>query len=219
MKIEIGRECPAVLKEEWIGKFDLFSPLEFVAGVPGPLSLITTRKENGLSNACFHAWGSFVGDGGGFFAILPGLCQHTHTYAHLQRDSEFCVNFLAPAHYDACMATIRCGDGCGPEDDADELLHAQLTPETAKTVNAPRVAEAFLVYECRVKSITDLSGAGKTALVVGEVLHAAAESGSRDLAKITGEDGFMFNIHSPADAVTGVIAPMGVAALSLVKTL
>jgi len=61
MKHEVGIEQPKNLTEDWPGKYDLFSWLEYAVTVPYPLFLITTRKANGAPNACLHAWGMLVG--------------------------------------------------------------------------------------------------------------------------------------------------------------
>ena len=177
MKIEIGTERPANFNEYWPGQYEIFSHFEYVTGIPHVLFAVTTFKENGLPNVNFHSWSSFQGDGDGFFAILAGLYQHTHAFADILRSGEFCVNFLAARVF---------------------------TEEKPAAVNAPRIAEAFLTLECRKEKVLDLSGAGKTALVIGRVLHAAAEEKfAHGLDDKYGPDGFMFNIHAPIDLITG----------------
>lgn len=199
MKIEIGTERPANFNEYWPGQYEIFSHFEYVTGIPHVLFAVTTFKENGLSNVNFHSWSSFQGDGDGFFAILAGLYQHTHAFADILRSGEFCVNFLAARHYDALERTIRHN-----ECDSDEFRTGGFTEEKAAAVNAPRIAEAFLTLECRKEKVLDLSGAGKTALVIGRVLHAAAEEKfAHGLDDKYGSDGFMFNIHAPIDLITG----------------
>lgn len=198
MKHEIGTEKPAQFKEEWPGQYEFFSHLEYTAGVPHALCLITTRKENGKSNACFHAWQCFAGDSAAYHAVVAGLSLSGHTYQNMLREKEFCINFLSAAQYDACSKTIEKN---GEEN--DELLDAGLTPEEGKTVKAPRVKEAFLTLECAFESAQDLSGKGIIALVVGRVTHAAAEEGFHALDKICSPEGFMFNVHAPKHPLTG----------------
>ena len=85
-----------------------------------------------------------------------------------------------------------------------EFRTGGFTEEKAAAVNAPRIAEAFLTLECRKEKVLDLSGAGKTALVIGRVLHAAAEEKfAHGLDDKYGPDGFMFNIHAPINLITG----------------
>ena len=55
--------------------------------------MVTTLKENGLANAAFQSWSSFTREGDGYYVIMSGIMKHTHTYANIKRDKEFCVNF------------------------------------------------------------------------------------------------------------------------------
>lgn len=51
MKREIAITQPDYLIEDWPGKYQVFSWLEYVITVPNPMFLITTRKANGAPNA------------------------------------------------------------------------------------------------------------------------------------------------------------------------
>lgn len=193
MKIEISKERPACYQEIYPGVFDIFSHFEFASAIPHVLFAVTTLKENGKPNVNYHSWSCFQGDNGGFFAILAGIYQHTHTYANLKRTGEFCVNFLSLKYMDNLNATIEKN---GIED--DEFLVGGFTVERALSVNAPRIKESFLSLECKVNQITDLSHAGTTALVIGEVQNMAVDSEyAGDMQKRYGEDGFMLLAHSP----------------------
>ena len=212
MKHEIGAQKPEHFKEEWPGQYEFFSHFEFTAGVPQALCLITTKKENGKANACFHAWQCFAGDCAAYHAIVAGLSVQGHTYQNMLREKEFCINFLSAAHYDACIKTIEENGA-----ESDELLAAGLTAEEAKTVSAPRVKEAFLTLECAFESAQDLSGKGIIALVVGRVTHAAAEDGFHATDRICSPEGFMFNVHSPKNPATGEGTLTAVASLKAEK--
>jgi flavin reductase (DIM6/NTAB) family NADH-FMN oxidoreductase RutF len=196
----------------WPGQYELFSHFEFASGIPQVLFLITTRKENGLPNACFHSWSAFSGDSGGFFAVLGGLGMNGHTYQNILRDKEFCVNFISSAYYDACMKTIEHN-----EEDDDEFVVGGFALEQSKTINAPRIKEAFLSFECTLHSTTDLSGKGIIALVVGQVNLAAVEEGYHTIDKICSADGYMLNVHSPKDPRTGEGNTTAVATLRSVR--
>lgn len=198
MKIELDESRPESFREDWPGQYGIFSYLEYAAGVPSALFVITTLKENGKPNACLHAWSSFTGDCGGFFAVMPGLLQNTHTYRNILREKEFCVNFISADYYDNCVKTIERNT---LED--DELLVGGFTPEPALTVKPPRIQEAFLSYECTLESCSDLSGKGTSALIIGRVRHAAVEESHGTVDSICGENGFMYNIHTPKNALTG----------------
>lgn len=106
MKIEIGKEFPKYFKPAYPEEFELFSHFEVTAGIPTVLFAITTWKENGQPNVCFHSWSCFHGDKTAFFAVMGNLYQHTHTYANIQRDKCFCINFLPISYYDKLVETI-----------------------------------------------------------------------------------------------------------------
>lgn len=212
MKYEIGPQKPENLAEEWPGQFNFFSHFEYLTGIPHTLFLISTRKANGKTNACFHTWSCFSGDSGGFFAIMPGLMQHTHTYENILRDKEFCVNFISPAYYDACVKTIEHNT-----EEIDELENAGFTGEAASEVKAPRIKEAFLTFECRLESTTDLSGKGLNAMIIGKVIHAALDSRHRDIAAVCSDDSFMFYIHTPTDFKTGQPTRNAIAKLQAIR--
>jgi flavin reductase (DIM6/NTAB) family NADH-FMN oxidoreductase RutF len=199
MKIELDTARPESYVEDWAGQYDVFSFLEFTVGVPSPMFLITTRKENGQPNACLQAWSSFAGDSGGFFAVMQGLMQSTHTYRNILREKEFCLNFIRPEYYDACIKTVAVND----EED-DEIASGGFTAEACITINSPRIKESFLCMECTLESVTDLSGKGQTVMIVGRVQHASVEEGHNTIENICSPNAFMYNIHSPKDPVTGI---------------
>ena len=58
--------------------------------------------------------------------------------------------------------------------------------------------------ECTLKEIQDLSGAGITAMVIGQVQHISVEeSYAQGYKQRYGESGFMLLIPAPQDLVTG----------------
>lgn len=134
MKYEFGAEKPERFRQYWPGQYDFFSYMEYACGIPQVLFAITTRKADGKPNINFHSWSCFQGDKGGFYAILAGLCQHTHTYENIKRDGEFCVNFLSKRYYDALIQTIEHN-----EPDVDEFTVGGFAEEAAKTVSVPRI--------------------------------------------------------------------------------
>lgn len=170
MKIEIGTTFPSHFKSSYPEEFELFSHFETTSGIPTVLFAVTTWKENGKPNVCFHAWSCFHGDKTAFFAVMGGLYQHTHTYANIQREACFGINFLPVSCYDRLINTIR-----GNECEADEFQAGGFTVQDAKTIHAPMIQEAFINMECTLKDIQDLSGAGITAMVIGQVQHISVD--------------------------------------------
>lgn len=107
MKIEIEKDFPQYFKPAYPEEFELFSHFEVTAGIPTVLFAVTTWKENGKPNVCFHSWSCFHGDKTAFFAVMGNLYQHTHTYANIQREKCFCINFLPISCYDRLVNTIH----------------------------------------------------------------------------------------------------------------
>lgn len=193
MKIEIGKERPENFNETWDNQYLIFSHLEFACGIPHILYAVTTYKENGKPNVNFNSWSSFGGDGGGYFAVMPGFLQESHAYKDIIRTGEFCINFLPAEHYDNLIDTITKNDY-----EADEFAVGSFTEEKASLINAPRIKESFLSLECKLHSTSDLSNMGVSSLVVGEVINVVIdEEYAKGIDKKYTEDGFMFNIHAP----------------------
>lgn len=209
MKIEIGSRFPAWFQPAYPEEFELFSHFEVTGGIPTPLFAVTTWKENGKPNVCFHAWSCFHGDKTAFFAVMGNLYQHTHTYANIRREGCFAVNFLPLGRYDQLVETIRCNG-----EETDEFAAGGFTLARAKSIHAPVIEEAFLTLECTLEQVQDLSGAGITAMVVGRVQHASvAEDYARGYGRRYGKDGFMLLVPAPQDLVTGQPGQSGIATL------
>ena len=191
MKIEISQR-PDSYTEYWPGQLEGGNFFGYVCGLPSVLDAITTVKENGKTNVNFHMGAAYISDKSGHYAIVP-LGKYCHTYANILRTGEFVINYLSKRYYDACAATI------GNDDDADEFASGGFTREPAKTVSAPRVAEAFLSVECKFENELDF-GDG---VIVGKVTNVAlAEEYSGDIDGKYGDDGFMLYMM-PKSVKTG----------------
>ena len=211
MKIEIGIERPACFQPAYPEEFDLFSHLELAAAIPQVLFAVTTWKENGKPNVCFHSWSCFHGDRTAFFAVLGNLYQHTHTYANIKRTRGFAVNFLPVHYYDALLETIRQN-----ELDADEFSAGGFTLENARTISAPIIQESFLTLECSLKSMEDLSGAGISAMVVGQVRHCWIDADLSPESRC-GKAGYMLLMPGAQNLSTGEPNPSIIASLTIEK--
>ena len=72
--------------------------------------------------------------------------------------------------------------------------------------------------ECALKDVQDLSGAGITAMIVGQVRHISVERAyAQGYAKRYGKDGFMLLIPGPQDLVTGLPQQSAIATLTIQK--
>ena len=187
MKIEIEKDFPQYFKPAYPEEFELFSHFEVTAGIPTVLFAITTWKENGKPNVCFHSWSCFHGDKTAFFAVMGNLYQHTHTYANIQREKCFCINFLPISCYDRLVNTIHQNEWYD-----DEFAAGGFTVSNAKAIHAPAISEAFLTMECTLKEIQDLSGAGITAMVIGQVQHISVEEAYAQGYELDGYTDFIF---------------------------
>ena len=202
MKLEIG-QIPDSLQETWPGQFKIFSWIEFVAAISQAISVITTYKENGLTNACPQAWTTYTGDGAGYYVIFS-LMNTTHTYQNILREKEFVVNFPSRDEFRKCLDTIT-----NNADDTDEITAAGLTVEPAKAVKAPRIKECFLNLECNLGWHQPLHENSLWHVFAGEVVHVAIDS---EYSKASsnqryGDKGYIYNIHSPTDPATGEEEP------------
>ena len=79
MKIEIEKEFPKYFKSSYSEEFEIFSHFETTSAIPQVLFAITTWKENGKPNVCFHSWSCFHGDKTAFFCG-NGMFTSKHTY-------------------------------------------------------------------------------------------------------------------------------------------
>lgn len=213
MKIEISKDFPNYFKSSYPEEFELFSHFEVTAGIPTVLFAITTWKENGKPNVCFHSWSCFHGDKTAFFVVMGNLYQHTHTYTNIKREKCFCINFLPISYYGQLVDTIKENDL-----ETDEFEAGKFNLSKAHTIHAPMINEAFMNIECTLKSVEDLSGAGMTAMIIGQVQHISVD---RDYAqgyeKRYGKDGFMMLVPAPQDLVTGKSNQSAIATINIEK--
>jgi flavin reductase (DIM6/NTAB) family NADH-FMN oxidoreductase RutF len=210
MKRTIGLSRPDSFKPEWPGQYDLFSHFEFACGIPQVLYAITTYKQNGLPNVCPHAWSTFVGGKDGYFAVLGGLMERTHTYHNILRGKCFCINFLPPSYYDALLYSIS-----NNEEETDEFAVCGFSAAPCETIAAPSISESFLTLECELTEETK-AVSGALSLLIGKALCASFLEGyASGIDKKYGKEGFAFNIHSPIDLETGICDRVGLATLQI----
>ncbi len=199
MKHEIGIAQPRYLIEDWPGKYEVFSWLEYVVTVPNPIFIVTTRKANGSPNANMQSWGLLIGEKGKYSSLLA-LLDHSHTYEHILREEEWCVGFPSFDHHPQCFETIHCN-----APDNDEVTEAGLTVEPAKTVQAPRIAECSVNLECRLEWHRPLYVGSRWHLFAGKVLHLAMDEAVMipDPVERMRAMGLMYNVRSTVNPMTG----------------
>lgn len=213
MKLQVGTERPGRFQPGYPEQWDIVSHLECAAGIPQALFAITTRKENGRPNVCFHSWSCFHGDKTAFFAVLGGLFQHTHTYANILREGVFCLNFLPLSAYEGLCKTILYN-----QEDLDEIQAGGFTLEPAATLDVPCIRESFLQLECTLEEAKDLSGAGITAMVTGRVRQVRVEEAyAKELDRRYGPAGFMLLASAPQNLQTGQASPSRILTLNIAR--
>ena len=78
------------------------------------------------------------------------------------------------------------------------------TLSSAKAIHAPVIQEAFINMECTLKEMQDLSGAGITAMIVGQVQHISVdEKYVQGYEQRYGKEGFMMLVPAPQNLITG----------------
>jgi flavin reductase (DIM6/NTAB) family NADH-FMN oxidoreductase RutF len=169
LKHEVEITTPENLPEVWPGSYDLFSWLEYVVTIPNAISIITTRKANGASNACLHSWGLLVGDRDNYTSLLA-MHDYYHTYVNILREGEWCLNYPSFEHYPQSFETIHVN-----HPDNDEITDAGLTVEASKNVHAPRIAECPINLECKLEWHRPLYEGSSWVLVAGKVVHVAMD--------------------------------------------
>ena len=203
MKVEFFQK-PDTFKENWPEEFTMFSWQEFLTAIPSPLFVATTWKANGKENACLQSWSTFVGDAGKFTCILGAVNSRGHFYRTLKETGVCVLNFPSRDVYDKCAATIKNN---AYKD--DEITKSGLTAEKAMGVNAPRIKECFLNIECEYLWEHEIFTWSKDFTVALKAVHICMDTGKTDEKGVGryGKTGYMYNIHSPRNGVTGETLP------------
>lgn len=102
--------------------------------------------------------------------------------------------------------------------DTDEFEVGNFTLSMASVVHAPIIQEAFINMECTLKEVQDLSGAGITAMIVGQVQHISVdEKYAQGYEQKYGKDGFMMLIPAPQNLNTGEPNQSAIATINIEK--
>lgn len=197
-------------EREWWG----FHWLEHVTAIPAPLVLVTGYKENGLTNGTMQSWFCFSNDKD-FYCIFGSVNKYSHMYEIARKKKQMVINFPDQTCIDKCMDTIA-NNGY----ELDELSASDLHYHDGSKVKAPVVEECFLNLECEVAWERELyEGSDHVVLCVKIVNlwmdeeHYNSEKGGR-----YGENGYLYNVHSPLNPETGKSEKMTVAVLKKLDT-
>ncbi len=193
MKMEFT-ERPELVEESYG-----FSWMEFVLAIPSLLVNVTTYKPNGLANASMQSWCTFVGENG-YHVLLGSVNKYGHLYASARETGCCVVNIPSQEVFGRCMDTINHN---APED--DEIAAAGLTQVKASRVGAPMIAECMVNLECELEWEHDITEGGYSSVMCFRVVNVWAEDSVFDETNggRYGENGYLYNIHSPVHPLTG----------------
>ena len=188
---------------------------EFVLAIPSPLVTVTTWKPDGKTNATMQSWLTFTSDESGFYCIFGGVNRRKHMYQTMKQRGALVINFPTAVNYMKCYATIRHN-----RDEDDEIAAAGLTAEPAAMVDAPRIRECFLNLECEYQWEQELSPGSGCAVVCVKVVNVVMDEAHFDDHQLGryGETGYLYNVHSPTNPVTGEESETHIAMLKLLKS-
>lgn len=193
MKKEFN-SCPELINEK-----DLwgFSWMENVLAIPSPLVVVTSYKSNGLPNATMQSWCTFMGEDG-YHCFFSSVHKSGHMYTSIKESGCCVVNFPSKGCFLKCIDTVK-NNGF----DNDEITMSGLTVEDASKVKAPRIKECFVNLECEFEWEKDITEKGNQALMCLKVVNICMEEAVYGEAGRYGENGYLYNIHSPRNPETG----------------
>jgi len=114
--------------------------------------LVAAQATDGRLNPMTIGWGTFGSIWGRpLFVVL--VRPSRHTYACIEHSGDYTVNVLPPDHR---QAVALCGRVSGR--DVDKLAETGLTPLPSTQITSAGLAEANLVFECRVVHHNDVQG-------------------------------------------------------------
>jgi flavin reductase (DIM6/NTAB) family NADH-FMN oxidoreductase RutF len=135
--------------------------------VPRPIAWVSTRSPEGRRNVAPFSYFAAVSATPFLVSVSIGSRGGVEkdTLRNIRQTGAFCVNLATEPHLAVMNETA--GE-YGPE--VDEFERAGIASADAESVDAPYVADAPGVLECRTFRIVELEGSPNT-LVIGEVLR------------------------------------------------
>lgn len=163
--------------------------------VPRPVAFVSTVSADGEGNLAPYSYFNVMGHNPPVVAIgmsrSPGRGGgKKDTFLNIEQTGEFVVNIMSDWFVEAANHT--CGDFARG---VDEMAAAGLTPQPSERVRPPRVAEAAVQFECKIRTVhevLDRDGKPSNAIVIGEVVlvHVAeAVTGRSPSGKVVVDPG------------------------------
>lgn len=142
--------------------------------VPRPIAWVSTVDTNGVRNLAPYSWFTAVSANPPVVCFCPalreakdGLRATKDTLENVRAVGEFVVNIVSDETVEAMNQTAA---QLPPKE--DEFLRAGVTAVPSEMVRPPRVEEAKVQMECRLRQIVEISGlVGGGSIVLGEVVR------------------------------------------------
>ena len=136
---------------------------------PRPIGWISTVSADGTANLAPYSFFNALCDNPPMVMFAstgqkPDQAKGKDSLANILATEEFAVNIVSYTLKDQMNASAASFPA-----DVDEFEAAGLTKAAGVAINAPHVAEAPAVLECKLFKIIDLPGAANT-MVIGEVV-------------------------------------------------
>ncbi|ADB30042.1 flavin reductase domain protein FMN-binding protein [Kribbella flavida DSM 17836] len=148
-----------------VGGREFYAVLNSVV-VPRPIAWVSSVSADGVLNLAPHSFFTVA-------CVRPPMVQFTSvgrkdSLTNVEATGEFVVNFAAERLFEQVNAT-----GTNFPAGVSEFEAVGLTPEPARAVAVPRVAESPVAIECTLHTTLEL---GDSTVVIGHVRHLAIAS-------------------------------------------
>ena len=152
--------------------------------LPRPIAVVSTKNVDGSNNVAPFSFFTGVSAKPFIVAFCPLIRTSTgekkDTVINIEREKEFVINFVTEENADLInIASTELPYG------EDEFKYAGLTPVDSEMVQAARVKESPIHFECKLRDILsygDKPGAGT--LITGEVVKVHIEDRLFDSGRI-----------------------------------
>lgn len=138
---------------------------------PRPIGLVTTQDADGVCNAAPFSAFNYISEEPALMMLgIDRYGDESHregdrkdTLVNIERSGNFVVNMVDEALIESA---VLCGSDLPA--DMSEVEAARLSLVASRLVDAPRIAEAPIAWECRLHSVLNI--AKSRSLVLGEIL-------------------------------------------------
>ena len=170
MFFEYGQQRPEHFKEDWEGQFSIIPWMSYLTSIPHPVYMVTTLNPDGKANAGLLGWSAFNGAGDDYCVLMPTY-RGGHTHRNIQRDGEFCINFVTEDYVQQIKKSIAIN-----QEGVDEIEGSGFSKEPSHVIKAPRIKESYLRLECKLEWERDLYEGSNLVVVCAKAVHISVDS-------------------------------------------